>query len=248
MPTRQLTWLLRKIATMDAWIQQVFNAPQFGVLVLPAGFLLGLITAIGCIACSAPLIAAVVGYAGSREDAKKRDIVIIAGFFMLGTVIALSAAGYLVGYIGQVAGSTFGLYGKLFMAVIIIFFGFAALNLLPFRIPSFNPVKSNLPRGFVGASVMGLGVGGASVAYTMACCGPMILPVVLGLSVLKGEGVWGALILAAFAVGYSLPMVAAVLGIGLGKLTGVANKIAGPVRMASGILLIGAGFWLILTL
>ena len=233
---------------MQDWIQQVFNAPQFGMLVLPAGFLLGLITAVGCIACSAPLLAAVIGYAGSREEARKKDILIIAGFFMLGTVLALSAAGYLVGYIGQVAGSKFGLYGKLFVAIVTIFLGFAALNLLPFRIPSFNPVKNSLPRGFLGASVMGLGVGGASITYTMACCGPMILPVVLGLSVLKGQGVWGALILAAFAIGYSLPMVAAILGVGFGKLTGVANKVASPVRMASGILLIGAGFWLILTL
>jgi len=233
---------------MQDWIQHVFDAPQFGVLVLPAGFLLGLITAIGCIACSAPLIAAVVGYAGSRESTQKRDILIIAGFFMLGTVIALSAAGYIVGYIGQVAGSTFGLYGKIVIAVITIFLGFAALNLLPFRIPSFNPAKSNLPRGFLGASVMGLGVGGASVAYTMACCGPMILPVVLGLSVLKGQGVWGAMILGTFAIGYSVPMVAAILGIGFGKLTGVANKIANPIRMASGVLLVVAGFWLIFTL
>jgi cytochrome c-type biogenesis protein len=233
---------------MEAWIQQVFNAPQFGILVLPAGFLLGLITAIGCIGCSAPLIAAVVGYAGSQEQPQKKDILVIAGFFMLGTVLALSAAGYLVGYIGQIAGSTFGLYGKIFIAIITILFGFAALNLLPFRIPSFNPVKQNLPRGFVGASVMGLGVGGASIAYTMACCGPMILPIVLGISVLKGQGIWGALILAAFAIGYSLPMVATILGIGFGKLTGIANKVAGPVRMASGVLLIVAGFWLILTL
>jgi cytochrome c-type biogenesis protein len=233
---------------MEAWIQQVFNAPQFGILVLPAGFLLGLITAIGCISCSAPLIAAVVGYAGSQEQPQKRDILVIAGFFMLGTVLALSAAGYLVGYIGQVAGSTFGLYGKILVAIITILFGFAALNLLPFRIPSFNPVKKNLPRGFIGASVMGLGVGGASIAYTMACCGPMILPIVLGISVLKGQGAWGALILAVFAIGYSLPMVATILGIGFGKLTGVANKVAGPVRMASGVLLIVAGFWLILTI
>ena len=232
---------------MEAWIQQVFNAPQFGILALPAGFLLGLITAIGCIACSAPLIAAVVGYAGSRENTQKNDILVIAGFFMLGTVIALSAAGYLVGYIGQVAGSTFGLYGKLLVAIITILFGFAALDILPFSIPSFNPVKSNLPRGFVGASVMGLGVGGASITYTMACCGPMILPVVLALSILKGQGVWGAMILGAFAIGYSLPMVAAILGIGLGKLTGIANKVAKPVRLTSGALLVGAGFWLILT-
>jgi cytochrome c biogenesis protein CcdA len=76
----------------------------------------------------------------------------------------------------------------------------------------------------------------------------MILPIILGISVLKGQGAWGALILAVFAIGYSLPMVATILGIGFGKLTGIANKVAGPVRMASGVLLIVAGFWLIITL
>jgi len=34
---------------MQDWIQQVFNAPQSGILAIPAGFLLGLITVIGCI-------------------------------------------------------------------------------------------------------------------------------------------------------------------------------------------------------
>jgi cytochrome c biogenesis protein CcdA len=233
---------------MEEWIQQVFNASQFGIWVLPAGFLLGLITAVGCMGCCAPLIVAIIGYAGSQENQRQRDILVIAGFFMLGAVLSLTAAGWLVGYIGQAAGSTFGLYGKIFIAIITIFFGFAALNLLPFRLPTFSPAKGKLPPGFLGASIFGLAVGGGSTAYTMACCGPMMLPVVLGLSILKGQGVWGASILAMFAIGYSLPMVATILGIGLGKLTGIANKIAGPVRIASGVLLIGAGIWLLLTL
>lgn len=233
---------------MEEWIQQVFGAPEFGILVLPAGFLLGLITALGCITCCAPLMAAVIGYAGSREDQRQRDIFVMAGFFMLGAVLSLTAAGWIVGAIGQVAGSTFGLYGKIFIAAITIFFGFVALNLLPFRIPAFSPVKGRLPPGVLGASIFGLAIGGGSTTYTMACCGPMMLPVVLGLSVLKRQGIWGASILAMFAIGYSLPMVAAILGIGLGKLTGIANKVAGPIRIASGILLLGAGVWLLLTL
>jgi cytochrome c biogenesis protein CcdA len=233
---------------MEAWIQQVFNAPEFSVLVLPAGFLLGLITAFGSLACSAPMMAAVIGYAGSREEQQQRDIFVIAGFFMLGSVLSLTAAGYLVGYIGQAASSAFGLYGKIFIAIVTIFFGFAALNLLPFRLPSFSPIKRKLPTGLLGAAIFGLAIGSGSIAYTMACCGPMMLPVVLGLSILEGKGGWGALILAVFAIGYSLLMVAAILGIGFGKLTGIANKIAGPIRIASGILLLGAGVWLLITL
>jgi cytochrome c-type biogenesis protein len=234
---------------MEQWINQVFSAPEFGILVLPAGFLLGLITAFGSLACCAPIMVAVVGYAGAREDQHHKDIFLVAAFFMVGTIIALSAVGWFAGFIGQAAGgSILGMYGKIIIVALTIFFGFAALNLLPFRLPAFSPVIGKFPRGIVGASVFGLAVGGASTAYVMACCGPMMLPIVLGLSVLKGQGVWGAAILAMFAVGYSLPMVGTILGVGLGKLTGIANKAAGPIRIISGILLIGVGIWLLVTL
>lgn len=233
---------------MAEWIRQVFDAPEFGVLVLPAGLLLGLITALGTVCCSAPMIAAIVGYAGTREDSHRRSVVAGAACFMLGTVISLSAAGGLIGYLGQAAGSSLGMYGKMLVGIVTVLFGFAALGLLPVRIPAFSPAAGRLPQGLLGASVFGLAVGGASVAYTMACCGPVLLPVVLGLSALRGEGLWGALILAMFAVGYSLPMVAAMAGVGLGKLSSIASKVAGPVRLASGILLLGVGFWLLLTL
>lgn len=233
---------------MEEWIKQVFSTPEFGILVLPAGFLLGLITAFGSICCSAPLIAGVVGYAGTREDLNRRDVLVTAACFMLGTIISLSAAGALIGYLGQAASSSLGMYGKILIGAIAIFFGFAALDLLPFRLPTFGLAKDKLPKGLLGASIFGFAVGGASTTYTMACCGPAMLPIVLGLSALRGQGGWGALILATFAVGYSLPMAATMLGVGLGKLSGAANKVSGPIRIASGILLIGVGFWLILTL
>jgi cytochrome c biogenesis protein CcdA len=232
---------------MDEWIKQVFAAPEFGILVLPAGFLLGLITAFGSIGCCAPLFAAVIGFAGTRENKQRRDIFVVAGFFMLGSIIALSIAGGIVGLIGQ-AGNTLGTVGKIIIAIIAIFFGFASLNILPFHIPEFNPIKGKLPQGLFGASVFGLAFGGASIAYTMACCGPIMLPIALGLSMLKGQGVWGVLILTMFAIGFSLPLGAAMIGIGFGKLTSIANTIAKPVRIISGILLIGAGIWLLITL
>jgi cytochrome c biogenesis protein CcdA len=233
---------------MQEWINQIFSAPEFGLLVLPAGLLLGLVTSFACIGCSAPLIAAVIGYAGSRESEQQRDIFIIAGFFMLGTVLAFSAAGWAVGFISQTVGSAFGLYGKILIAILTIFFGFVALNVLPFRLPSVNPIVGRLPSGMLGASIFGLAVGVVSITYTMGCCGPALLPIILGVSALKGEGGWGALILAVFAIGYSLPLVAAILGIGLGKLTGFIHKMAVPIQKVSGVLLIAAGVWILFTL
>jgi cytochrome c-type biogenesis protein len=233
---------------MQEWINQIFSAPEFGLMVLPAGLLFGLITSIACLGCSAPLIAAVIGYAGSREGKEQRDTYIIAGFFMLGTVLAFSVAGWAVGFISESVSSVFGFWGKIIIAILAIFLGFLALNLLPFKLPSFTPTTKKLPPGILGASIFGLGVGVVSVTYTMGCCGPIMLPVVLGVAALKGQAGWGALILAVFAVGYSLPLVAAILGIGLGKMTGFFQKIAGPIQKLSGVLLIGAGIWLLFTL
>ncbi len=82
---------------MEEWIKQVFEAPEFGLMALPAGLLFGLITSFACIGCSAPLIAAIIGYAGSREEKQQRDTFLIAGFFMLGSVLGVSAAGWAVG-------------------------------------------------------------------------------------------------------------------------------------------------------
>ncbi len=232
---------------MEEWIKQVFTASEFGILVLPAGFLLGLITAFGSFFCSAPMMAGIVGYAGSRNDLHRRDVLVAVAFFMLGTIVSLSAMGFLVGYFGQAAESSLGIYGKILIGIVIILFGFAALDILPFKLPTPRFFGGKFPNGLLGASVFGLAIGGASTTCIMACCGPAMLPIVLGLSALSGQGTWGAAILATFAVGFSLPMAATMLGIGMGKLSGIANRIARPTRIASGILLLVAGFWLIFT-
>jgi len=217
-------------------------------MVLPAGFLLGLIAAVCSAGCCVPILAGVVGYSGAREDTHRRDVFIASGSFMVGAIISLSVLGGLVGYISQAAMSTLGLYGKALVAILAIFFGLASLNILPFQLPTFSPTRGKLPQGMLGASIFGLAVGGASTVFIMGCCGPVMLPAVLGLSALRGQGAWGALIMATFAVGYSLPMAGAMLGIGLGKLTGIASRAVRPIQIVAGVLLIAAGFWLLLTL
>ena len=90
--------------------------------------------------------------------------------------------------------------------------------------------------------MFGLALGGGSTACTMGCCAPL-LPVVLGMAVLRGQSGWGALIMTMFAVGYSLPLAAIMLGASLGRLSGVAQKAAKPIRIVAGVGLIGVGFW-----
>jgi cytochrome c biogenesis protein CcdA len=229
------------------WIEQVFKSPQFGAAVLPASLMLGFLTAItSC--CNVAVIAAVAGFAGSQgESSRRRDAIYMSVFFLIGTVVSLSLLGMLVGHVSGLVGPGLRRYGIAILGFAVIFSGLAALRLLPFRIPSLNMSKIKRPSGFLGPAVFGLVVGTASIACTLACCGPLI-PVVFGLTAVRGDGFWGAAILGLFAIGYSLPLAALMLGVGLGRTTAIAQKAIAPIRIIAGIGLTGVGFWLLATM
>jgi len=229
------------------WITGIFQSPEFGIAILPASFLLGLLTSVGS-CCNIGIIGAIAGYAGSRDDSfGKRDAILTAAFFFIGTIISLAVLGMLVGYFGKFAGDSFGKYGIIMAAFAAIAFGLFTLNLVPFKLPSFDFVKKKRKSGWLGASIFGLVVGMASITVTMGCCGPL-LPVVLGAAAARGQGGWGALILTAFAVGYSLPLALVMLGVGMGRVTLLMKKALKPVRMIAGVVLVAVGLWLLATI
>lgn len=164
---------------------------------------------------------------------------------MLGTVVALGILGAITGFISQTVGNSIGSYWKLFAGFALVFFGLASLNLLPFRLPRFGKTTGTVPEGPVKAIIFGFTVGGGSTACS-AFCSP-VLPMALGVVTLQGHTLWGVAILATFAVGWSLPLAAGLvgLGLGLGKLTSALQKAAPIVKTAGGIVLIGAGFYLL---
>ena len=231
---------------MDAWIRQILEAPAFGASALPIAFLLGMASLLACASCNIPMMAAVVGYAGAQEPGGRRQAVVASAFFMVGISVALGVLGGLAAYVGQVAGGEMGRYGRALVGFLSVLFGLASLDLFPFRVPGLDLLKQRRRPGILGAAVFGLAVGAASITCTAACCGPA-LPAVLGLATLRGQPEWGVLILVAFALGYSLPMAAVVLGVGLGRLSGVAQRAAGPIRRVAGVALMGVGFWLLAT-
>ena len=229
------------------WVNQVMQSEDFGLMILPASFLLGLITAVGS-SCNLGIVAAVVGFAGSRDDSfKKREAALTAVFFLLGTMASLILLGLLVGYFGQIAADSFGRWGRLVMGLGAIFFGIISLDLLPFKLPSMDVSRRVRPSSMAGAAVFGLVVGAASVTCTIACCGPL-LPVVLSVAAARGEVIWGASILGMFALGYSLPLAALMLGVGMGRMASFAQKIVKPIRYVAGIILIAVGLYLLATM
>ncbi len=167
--------------------------------------------------------------------------------FMIGTVVALSLLGFIIGHVSGLAGASFKRYSTLIMGFAVIVAGLAALKLLPFRLPSVNWSKVKRPGGRFGSIVFGLVIGTASIACTAACCGPLVL-VVLGMTAIAGQALRGAVILGLFAIGYGLPLAALMLGIGLGRTSAIAQKLTKPIRVVAGSGLLVVGFWLLATM
>jgi cytochrome c-type biogenesis protein len=229
------------------WIKQVFESSEFGIAILPASLLLGLLTAFSS-CCNIGIIAAIAGYAGSRDESfRRKDAVITSISFLIGTVVSLALLGLLVGYFGKFAGQSFGRYGVILIGFMAILMGLITLNLIPIKLPTLNLSGKRMKGGVVGATLFGLLVGMASITCTVACSGPL-LPFVLGVAGARGQGGWGALILTMFAIGYSLPLAGIMLGVGMGRVTSFAQKAIKPIRIIAGIALIIVGFWLIITL
>ena len=188
-----------------------------------------------------------VAYSGTRENVTRRTALGSAVSFMIGTVVALVVLGFVAGFVGQSAQALLGRYWKLFAGVIAVVLGLAALKLLPVKLPQMrrNARTAAAGQGTLGPVLVGLLMGGGVAACSLPC-NPGIF-VVLGAAVLQGHAVWGMVLMAAFAVGFSLPLSAILLGVSFGKASFKAQKAEAAIRVVAGALLVCAGFYLLVT-
>ena len=227
------------------WAKTVLEQVGFRPVALPLAFLLGLASAVASACCTLPLLGAIVGYSGTREDRDRRAKVLAALFFMVGTTIALIILGTVAGFIGQVAQDAMGKYWKVFAGLIAIFVGLATLKLLPFKLPTKTMGAASRRKGLLGAVAFGLVMGGG-VSVASLACNPGIF-IVLGVAVLQGYTLWGMCIMAAYAVGFSLPLALIMLGASFGKSAIKARKTETAMRIVGGTLLVVAGFYFLET-
>jgi len=233
---------------MEDWIMEILKGDQFGLLAFLAAFLFGISSAFTTAACGGiPAMLVIVGYTGANKGGGRRQLLLAAAAFTISSVAALALLGALLSYFGgslQDLTGRLGFYALKAVGLVAIFIGFLSLDILPFRLPEIKLAPEKVPNGVLGASVIGLTAGLAS-AGCAATCSPIQLPVVLGLATLRGEVWQGAFILGLFALGYTFPMVSIMLGVGLGKMSRIMAKIDKPLRIISGIFLIGVGFYLL---
>src|SRR5512136_32009 len=181
-----------------------------------------------------------------QENIDKRSNLFAAFFFMVGTIVSLLILGSVAGLIGQVAQSLLGSYWKIFAGIVAIIVGLGAMNLLPFNIPG---KKSKLvqtqKRGFLEAAIFGFVMGGAISVCSLGC-NPGIL-IILGVAVLQGYTLWMYGILSAYAIGFSLPLAALMLGVSLSKSAIRLKKADTANRFMAGAVFIGVGFYFLST-
>lgn len=231
-------------------LESITNALQsasMGPAAVPLAFLLGLVSAVASACCTLPAMGMLVAYSGTREDANRRTAFASAISFMIGTTLALIVLGFVAGFVGQTAQALLGRYWKLFAGVIAVVLGLAALKLLPVKLPQFTrkAEAGTAVHGMLGTVVVGLLLGGGVAAASLPC-NPGIF-IVIGASVLMGHILWGMVLMAAFGVGFSLLLGAILLGVSLGKSAIKLQKAEAAIRVAAGVLLVCAGFYLLAT-
>lgn len=215
----------------------------------PAGLFFALLLGAGSAAasacCTLPALGILIGYSGAREEHDRRAAVRSVVFFTLGTILSLMIIGGIAGFVGQTAQANLGGYWKIFAGIAAIAFGLATLRLLPFKLPALAPGRPSAYHGKLGTAATGLLMGGGVAASSLPC-NPGIF-IVLGASVLQGQVIRATLLLAMFALGFSLPLGAVLLGVSLGKTALMTKTTDVTIRWISGSILLLAGFYLLVT-
>ena len=233
------------MAELLKWATDTLQAASMGPAALPLAFLLGLVSAVASACCTLPAMGMLVAYSGTQQNVNRRSTVIAAVWFLIGTTLALTILGFVAGLVGQTAQVFLGRYWKLFAGVVAVLFGLAALKMLPFRLPS-RTGKDDATAASgskMGAALAGLFLGGGVAACSLPC-NPGIF-IVMGASILMGRTLWGMVLMALFALGFSLPLAAILFGVSFGKASLKMQKAEATIRGVAGVLLIGAGLYLL---
>jgi cytochrome c-type biogenesis protein len=186
----------------------------------------------------------VAGYSGTGDaGVKSKNLVSVGVSFMAGSILSMAIIGGIFGFAGGMISASFANYWEIAAGLLCIFFGLYSMDFLPFKIPSLKVRTLKHEKGIFSSIIFGLTVGGIA-AVLNTCCNP-IFPLILATSFVKGSTLWGILMLSVFALGYTLPLLAVLVGfrLSLTKLSGTTKVI----QYTGGILLILVGFYFLVS-
>jgi cytochrome c biogenesis protein CcdA len=94
-------------------------------------------------------------------------------------------------------------------------------------------------------ALTGLVLGGTIAACSLVC-NPGIF-IVIGAAILQGKVLWSILLMGMYALGFSIPLGAILMGVSLGRLSLKVKGIETVLRVIAGFVLVIAGFYFLIT-
>lgn len=207
----------------------------------PAAFLAGVITAVT--ACgNYPVLGAIAGYCAAGKHTRRNGtgLVICAGF-LASTIVILAVAATIASYVQAIA-----VYGKIVAGLVIVYMGLLVLGLAPFRMPALKLLGTDESQNPFSPAIFGLAAGLVASAATFSCCAPLLW-LLLGAVTVSASVPFALSVTAMFAIGFTVPAVVVAYGVSFSKLAQKSDKFQKSLRIIGGIVLISAGFWLLLT-
>ncbi len=231
---------------MQQWLNEMFTSPQWSFTLFFGTLLLGIFGAVGN-GCNIAALGAIATYSGTKDNKNKKDIWFTSLGFMIGTLLALALIGSLIGFLGQTAGKYIQTTGKFFAGIVLVFFGLITLDLFPVKIPSIKLPTKLQGTGLVGDILFGFALGSSTLACTLACCSP-ILPFILSMAAIEGSLLKSTSLMVVFGIGYTLPLMAILMGFSVSKFAFGAGKSMDIIKKVAGGLLIAIGFYFLFTI
>lgn len=222
-----LEWLTNTLPSV------LTNIPALAFLLV---FIGGIITSIG--PCNLAMVPAIMAYVGGQIEINRTRSFWLSLFFTLGTASTFMLLGVFIALVGGIFGSAQSILYYL-VAVVCIIVGLSLLHLFQINIPWFSALQQYSPRqGLLGAYTLGMVLGLAG-----SQCGTPILFAILSIVMLKGNIVYGAVLLFFYALGRGLPVVLAGTFTGLLKNMPLLAKWSGILEKVAGVVLLGLGMY-----
>jgi cytochrome c-type biogenesis protein len=203
-------------------------------------FLAGLLTSLT--PCMLSMLPITIGYIGGYEAKTRWQAALQSTWFSLGLATTLAGLGIAATALGQIYGQV-GVGLPIIVSAIAILMGLNLLEALPIQLPSFDGLElipANLPSG-VRAYLLGLTFG-----LVASPCSTPVLATLLGWVSTTHNPIMGGVLLLAYTVGYSAPLVLA------GTFTASIKKLlelrrwSSWITPTSGALLVGFGVFSLL--
>ena len=228
---------------MDTWLETLGNIVQnHGWVAFPACFLAGVISSASpCVLAMIPLV---IGFVSGYSEGSPKKAIQYSLVFTLGLTITFTILGVIAGALGRLFGDVGGFW-KYVLPPVAIILGLFLLGVFKFNVgmsQRFMPKRKAL----LGAFLMGLFFG-----IVASPCATPVLAVILTFAATQKRIAYSGGLLLAYALGHWILVLGAGISAGFAQRVlaskGIAN-FSNYSKKVGGLLLIGAGVYLIVSL